>query len=60
MVRPVPEIRLARDYQLIEYRPVEFKKQKTVKSSVQRAEPSRPAFPWNFDAEKIRNPANGK
>jgi len=29
MVRPVPEIRLVRDYQLIEYGPVEFAKDKT-------------------------------
>jgi tetratricopeptide (TPR) repeat protein len=29
MVRPVPEIRLVRDYQLIEYSPVEFLKEKT-------------------------------
>jgi tetratricopeptide (TPR) repeat protein len=29
MVRPVPEIRLARDHQLIEYGPVEFAKDKT-------------------------------
>ena len=30
MMRPIPEIRLARDHQLIEYGPVEFKKQGTL------------------------------